>query len=448
MTPPTQMTPNRPPATARPAPSALPAREAIVEAVASLREDAIVQLRDLVASPSLLGDEAGAQRLMRAAYDRLGLDVTEFAIDEEKLRRHPAYSPSIVGYDGRRNVVGTHRPRQPRAGGRSLILNGHIDVVPVGAAALWRHSPFDPVLDGDRVYGRGSADMKAGLVACTTALAALRRLGYAPAAPVHLQSVIEEECTGNGALACLLEGYTADAALIPEPTPGIMSGQMGVIWLAIEVLGVPVHAAYAHEGVAAIDFVRYLVERLRTLEARWNEPAARHALYCRHAHPVNFNLGRISGGEWASSVPTQCRADLRLGFYPGVKPADVCREVEALLAQAHAEHPSRDSVSYKVVYGGFQAEGFAVDLAQPIIVELDRCHREIAGAAPEYVAFTGTTDAKFFHLYGDTPATCYGPTGGDIHGINEWVSIDSMQQVASVYALLIARWCGLEPVRD
>src|SRR3546814_15365919 len=79
--------------------------------------------------------------------------------------------------------------------------------------------------------------MKAGIVAYTMALKALQKLGYEPAAKVVLQSVVEEECTGNGALACLVEGYTADAAIIPEPTPGIMQAQMGVLWLAIEIAG-------------------------------------------------------------------------------------------------------------------------------------------------------------------------------------------------------------------
>jgi len=272
---------------------------------------------------------------------------------------------------------------------------------------------------------------------------ALRRLGFEPAAKLVLQSVVEEECTGNGALACLVEGYTADEALIPEPMPAVLSAQMGVMWLAIEVLGVPVHAAYAHTGVAAIEFANYLVSRLRELEARWNLPAARHAMYAAHEHPVNFNLGKISGGEWASSVPTQCRVDLRLGFYPGLKPAAVRKEVEAVLNEAWRAHPHHDSVRYEVRYNGFQAEGLVVDLQQPLITELGRAHQDIAGTPVEHHAFTGTTDVKFFHLYGNIPATCYGPAGGDIHGIDEWVSIASMQQVSAVLALFIARWCGL-----
>lgn len=418
----------------------------IVQAVQAQRDEAVALLAELVRQPSLLGDEAGAQAVMRREFEANGLRIHEFAIDDARLREHPGYSPAIISYEGRHNVVGIHQPVGPLLG-RSLILNGHIDVVPVGTADMWASPPFEPRVDGDRLYGRGAADMKAGLVAFTLAFRALRRLGFEPAAPVYLQSVVEEECTGNGALACLMEGYTADAALIPEPFEGVMSAQMGVMWLTIDVHGLPVHAAYAHTGVAAIEFAQYLVVKLRELETAWNRPEARHVCFAGHEHPVNFNLGRIAGGEWTSSVPTHCRVDLRLGFYPGVKPAQVRAEVEALLAAAHARHPHHASLKYAVTYQGFQAEGLVVDMAQPAMQQLLQCHADILGTAAEQIASTATTDVRFFHLYGNIPSTCYGPVGANIHGIDEWVSISSLQSVTAVLALYIARWCGLNPVQ-
>jgi acetylornithine deacetylase len=286
--------------------------------------------------------------------------------------------------------------------------------------------------------------MKAGIVAYTMAFQALQRLGFEPAAPVFLQSVIEEECTGNGALACLVQGYTADAALIPEPTQeGLMSAQLGVLWVGIEVLGVPVHASMASEGISATAFAQYLVDDLRQLETAWNAESARHPLYRHHKHPINFNLGRFSGGEWPSSVPTHCRADVRVGYYPGVKPADVKAEIEARLKAAHARHPHARQVHYELVYEGFQSEGLVVDMQAPVITTLQRCHEDLWGRHPSAEAFTATTDVKFFHLYGKIPATCYGPSGASAHGIDEWVSLDSLERVTAVYALFIGRWCGL-----
>ena len=417
----------------------------ILAAVADQRDESLAFLQALVAEPSLLGQEASAQALMKRRFQGLGLDVRELAIDEQQLKDHPGYSPSIVSYDGRVNVIGVHEPRT--VGGRSLILNGHIDVVPVGADRLWTRPPFEAWVDGDRLHGRGSNDMKAGIVAYTMAMQALQRLGWQPAARVTLQSVIEEECTGNGALACLLAGYTADAAIIPEPMDEVMSAQMGVMWLTLDVYGVPVHASVAHTGIGAIEFGQYLVQRLRELEAEWNRPEHRHPLYGQHQHPVNFNLGRIDGGEWSSSVSTHCRVDLRLGFYPGVKPAEVRQQVEALLARAQAEHPAHASVKVEVSYHGFQAEGLVVDLQQPALQTLMQAHHDITGQVVGTRATTATTDVRFFHLYGQIPSTCYGPRGANGHGVDEWVSIASLHQVTAVLALYIARWCGLEPHR-
>ena len=414
----------------------------ILAAVAAQHDETVAFLQALVREPSLLGQEQSAQALMKSRFQALGLDVRELVIDEAKLKDHPGYSPSIVSYDGRVNVIGVHEPRTVR--GRSLILNGHIDVVPVGAETLWARPPFEPWIDGDRLHGRGSNDMKAGIVAYTMALQALQRLGWQPAARVVLQSVIEEECTGNGALACLLDGYTADAAIIPEPLDVVMSAQMGVMWLTLDVYGVPVHASVAHTGIGAIEFAQYLVEKLRELETQWNEPQHRHSMYCQHEHPVNFNLGRIEGGEWSSSVSTHCRVDLRLGFYPGVKPADVRAQVEALIREAHAAHPAQAAVKVEVSYHGFQAEGLVVDLQQPALQALMQAHHDITGQVCETRATTATTDVRFFHLYGNIPSTCYGPRGANIHGVDEWVSISSLQQVTAVLALYIARWCGLE----
>ncbi len=418
---------------------------AIVAAAHALRDEAVAMLGELVRRPSLLGQEKSAQGFMAEAFAGLGLQVDEFQIDEEKLKAHPGYSPSIISYDGRTNVVGIHRPSGPFKG-NSLIFNGHIDVVPTGAEVLWTHPPFSGIVEGDRVYGRGASDMKAGIVAYTMAYKALKAIGLEPASPVYFQSVIEEECTGNGALACLVEGYRADAAVIPEPIAenGIMTCQMGVLWFAIEVLGKPVHASVAQTGVGAIDFTLYLFAELKKLEDRWNAPSARYRSFAHHKHPVNFNLGKIGGGEWASSVPSACRADVRIGFYPDMKVAKAKAEVVAVLAAAYEAHPAHAALSYKIIYEGFQADGCDVSPDAPIVVALSQCHQDVVGQRLTTTAFTGTTDTKFFNLYGETPAICYGPSGGaNIHGIDEWASIDSMMQTIAVLAVFMARWCGV-----
>lgn len=415
------------------------------QACDALRDEAVDMLSCLVGFESTLGNESSAQDYMAMRFESLSLDPQRFAIDEDKLKTHRGYSPSLISYQGRENVVGVHRPQGP-VRGQSLILNGHIDVVPEGDRSLWRGEPFTARQDGDRLYGRGAADMKAGIVAYTMAMRALRDVGVEPAAPVYLQSVIEEECTGNGALACLLEGYAADAAIVTEPVAGMMSAQMGVIWLRLDVRGVPAHANVSQQGVGAIEFTHYLWTALKRLEARWNELKHRHEIYAEHEHPVNFNLGRFEGGEWTSSVSSRCHADLRIGFYPGWSVAEVRAEIEACLAQAYDDHPMSERLSYDVSYAGFAAEGCVVDMNSDMVETLRSAHGDVTGTNLPVRATTGTTDVKHFNLYGGMQSTCYGPRGGGVHGIDEWISIDSMMEVTQVLAVFIARWCGLNRI--
>ncbi len=416
----------------------------IKAAVASLEDGGVDFLSELVAEGSTLGNEAGAQERMAFAYGERGLDLDRFEIELAAIEHLPGFSPPVQpDYAGRENVVGLHRPKV--ASGRSLILNGHIDVVPTGPAALWTAPPFEARRDGGRLYGRGAGDMKAGIVASCLAFDGLKALGLQPAAPVIFQSVIEEECTGNGALACLARGYRADAAIIPEPfDQSLLIAQLGVMWLAVDLVGKPAHVLDTSAGTNAIEAAYALFDALRGVEAAWNAPDFRHACYRDHKHPVNFNLGTITGGEWPSSVPCAATIDVRVGFYPGMSIAAVKQALEAAIATAVAERPVLKGAQVKIRYRGFQAEGCAIDPTEPLLAGLGRAHRAVSAKPLTELASTATTDVRFFVLYGDTPATCYGPKAGAIHGIDEWVDIPSMMEVAQVLALFMAEWCGLE----
>ena len=415
-------------------------------AVDASREALVDLAGTLVGFPSLTGEEAAAQDFMEGLFRGMRLEVDRFAVEDADLRHLPGYAPAIGHWMRHDNVVGVHRPEVQT--GRSLIFNGHIDVVPVGDERLWATPPFQPVVKDGRLYGRGSGDMKAGIAAYVTAFEALRALGLQPASPVILQSVVEEECTGNGALACLHRGYRADAAVIPEPfDETILSAQVGVLWLQLEVFGKPAHVLNASQGVNAIEGAFALWESLKTLAAEWNQPHQRHPAFAHLDTPIKFNLGRIAGGEWASSVPTRCQIDLRCGFYPGVPAVQARAAIEATLQSAVERDPRLSGVHYTVRYTGFQSEGCVIDVAHPLMTSLAQAHQAVAGTRPEWFSSAATTDARVFNLYGDTPATCYGPTSSSIHGIDEWVCIDSMQRVTAVLALFLARWCGVEKAR-
>jgi acetylornithine deacetylase len=404
-------------------------------------DEQLAVTRELTAIPSLRGREAPAQDYMARAYRERGLAVDRWKIDVNDIRHLPGFSPVMVDYDDAWNVVASHRPRESK--GRSLIVNGHIDVVPTGPADMWASPPFEPRIEGNWLYGRGAGDMKAGLIAGMFALDALRRIGHQPAAEVYLQSVVEEECTGNGALACLQRGYRADAAIIPEPTSdALVSAQVGVMWFQVKIKGRPVHVSVAGTGANAIEAAYPIMKALHELEAQWN--ADRHAAFHAVNHPLNFVVSRIEGGDWTSSVPAWCTFDMRIGIYPGMELAKVRATVEQTVANAARNDSYLSNSPPEIVYHGFQAEGYVLENADEPIGVLERAHAAASGAALERHAITGTTDARFFGLYAGIPALVYGPTSESIHGYDERVDIASTKRVTQAIALFVAEWCGLE----
>ncbi|PLX42062.1 MAG: acetylornithine deacetylase [Hyphomicrobiales bacterium] len=406
-------------------------------------------LSELTAHPSTRGQEQSAQDFIAEALQARSYQIDRWNIDVADIAHLPGFSPVAGNYDDAVNVVASHRSR--RRSGKSLILNGHIDVVPVGPLDMWQSPPFAPRIEAGWMYGRGAGDMKAGLSANLFALDALAALGHAPAADVFFQSVVEEECTGNGALACLQRGYRADAALIPEPfAEELISAQVGVIWFQVHLKGIPVHVLEAGSGANAIEAAIPLIEALHGLEARWNVPERRHKHFADHAHALNLNIGRIKGGDWASSVPAWCVFDVRMGLFPGQNLEEARAEIESALMQAAGEHAFLRQNPPQIVYHGFQAEGYALaedqsENAAEAIAKLAGAHQAITGTALSQVPVTATTDARFFGLYADIPALVYGPRAEAIHGFNERVELESLRRVTQVTALFIAEWCGLEP---
>src|SRR3954463_11274848 len=248
-------------------------RDEIVASAGQGFDEQVRYTQDLIRMRSLRGDEHAIQdRVFRELRNR-GYAMERFEMDRDAIERHPGGSPFSDGHSRAPIVVGIHRPREES--GRSLILQAHVDVVPEGPPSLWTHPPFEPVIEGDWLYGRGGADMKAGHAANLYALDALRRTGFQPAATVYIQSVVEEESTGNGALMTHLPGYRADAVLIPEPEDEkLVRANSGVLWLEVRVEGHPVHVREMQSGANAFDAAYRIIASLRALEANWNEQKA------------------------------------------------------------------------------------------------------------------------------------------------------------------------------
>ena len=417
---------------------------AILAAAEAQAADGVALLAGLVRHRSLLGEEHGALDAMAAAYEGLGLAPRRVAVDVDALADAPGFSPPLISYAGRDNVVAEHRPIA--ATGRSLLLQGHVDVVPEGAADLWTMPPYEPSIRDGRMYGRGSGDMKAGLASIVMAMRALRAAGVQPAAPVQLAAVIEEECTGNGALAVMHALPMPDAVVIPEPGPGFPAlyvAEVGVVWAWVTVTGRPVHVREAHAGVSAIQAATVVAEAFAAYEDAANRAERRHPAFAADNHPINVNIGTIEGGEWNSSVATRARIGVRVGVMPGHSCMAVKAEIEALVARTAADERLRGA-TLTVAFRGFMADGCVFPAEQPIARLVAAQHEAVYGEPVRHYAAAGLTDARHYVLAGATQATCYGPDAQNIHGIDESVGLDCVLRTTKVLALTIAGWCGLE----
>ncbi|KSV75985.1 hypothetical protein N185_16185 [Sinorhizobium sp. GW3] len=422
-------------------------QQAILSAVDDGFDRQIEFLETLCRFPSTRGNEKDIQLFLAGQLDARGYETDMWEVREEELRDLRGFSPVLDPYVDALNVVGTLR--STTSIGRSLILNGHVDVVPTGPKQMWASPPFEPRIENDWMYGRGAGDMKAGLSCNVFALEALKSLGLRPAADCHLQFVIEEEATGNGALACLQRGYRADAVLIPEPfDQALVVAQVGVLWLRVELKGIPSHVAYASAGVNAIEATIPLIAALRELEVQWNGDARRPIEFAAVPHPLNLNIGQIEGGDWPSSVPAWARFDVRMGLYPGDDIDHAEAELRNCLQAAAARSPYLRENPPEVICHGFRAEGYSLardssDMAAVAVETLETAHRTVFTSPLAHKAITATTDARFFGLYGGMPALVYGPKAEHIHGYDERVYLPSVRHITKSVALFVADWCGL-----
>lgn len=408
----------------------------IVEACEALMDDTLALTRDLVRGYSVLDQEQGALDTMEAWFARLDLPVDRVPLDAPGFAEHPHRAPTEWDSAGRYNLVSR---LNPEAEGPHLVFNGHLDVVPAEPTDMWTRPPWEPWEQDGWLYGRGAGDMKAGIAAMVMAVAAVRRAGATIDFPLTLQTVIEEECTGNGALACLHQGYGGDFVLIPEPFGAqIYSGQVGVLWFRLYIEGLPAHVLDTAAGRNAIETLQLYLPALKALEEAINA-LPRPAPYEGHPHPFNLSIGRVEGGNWASSVPAHALLEGRVGFPPGMSPDDAMARVREAIAARHAELDDATPPP-RVSFHGFRSEGHLVDLDTPGIRLLSACHEALLGEPPAHYLSTCTTDLRAFHVSGGINGTCYGPVAERIHGVDECVNIASIRQVLTTYALFLHRW--------
>ena len=405
-------------------------------AIEARRDELVALVAELVRRPSLLGQEAAAQEFVADHLRASGLATEAWDLDEA-LVELPEAGRSGVPFAGRPNVAGVLRGR---GGGRSLILNGHVDVVSPEPLAAWTHDPWAAEVVDGRMYGRGAFDMKSGLALNLFLARLLRDLGIKLAGDLTVQSAIEEECTGNGSLD-MCRRYRADAALVTEPECGRFTwAHLGVMWFRVAIAGRAAHVMVAPQGVNAIVKAVPIIRALEALDRRLNETV--HPVWAGIDHPINLNVGVIRGGDWPSTVPGACELHCRVSFYPGQTVAELRALVEETVraaAQGDAwlrEHPP------VVSYDGFGSGGSIVSLKEPSVRLLGAWHRRVTGADLRPVVGTSINDMRYFNFAG-IPCGCYGATGGNGHAADEWLDLASLVPTAKVVGAFLLEWCGV-----
>lgn len=400
-------------------------------------------LKSLVAFPSLRGEEAPCQDWIAREFATRGWSVDRYTLSDVAMDTLPGFSPVMdTDYDRAVQVVASLRaPRQEK---RSLIMQGHVDVVPTGPADMWQSAPFVPAIRDGRMHGRGANDMKSGVCAMVFALDALRVAGYLPASDLYLQTVTEEESTGNGALSTLARGYRADACLIPEPTAArILRGTVGVMWFRLALRGKPVHVSESERGTNAILSAFGLIEALRGHTRELNARVKQDPWFSRIPNPIKFNPGKIAGGDWASSTPAWCEVDCRIAVLPGMSLAAFREELTGVVMAAARQDPFLADNPPEIMWNGFQADDYVLEPGSDFEHAVRAAHRRVHGDEPDEVILPAVTDARFYGRYYGIPSLCYGATGSGNHGFDESVDLASIKDVTLTIASFVADWCGV-----
>lgn len=401
----------------------------------------IATLVELVRTPSVTGSDAEAdlQHTVARWFEEAELEVDLWALDLDDLRADPEFpgteAPRLDGH----GLVGT----APGEGPPGLVLQGHVDVVPVGDVANWHGGdPFSARIEGGVLHGRGACDMKAGMAVNLAVARALHRSGVRTERRLALHSVVSEEDGGLGAFATLRRGHRGEVAVITEPTSGrLVTANAGALTFRIEVTGRAAHGSTRREGVSAFEVFWPLHQALVALEERRN--ADRHALFGDNPLPYGISIGTIRAGDWASSVPDLLVAEGRIGVRLGEDPALARLALDEAIADAAAADAWLRHHEPRVTWPGGQFASGQLEQDHPLIHEVAGAVEAVTGIRPAEAAAPYGSDLRLYTGIGGIPTLHYGP--GDVrlaHAPRESVPVAEVIEVARALALVAARRLG------
>ncbi|UCH95104.1 MAG: ArgE/DapE family deacylase [Candidatus Aminicenantes bacterium] len=426
-----------------------PIKNKISTGVDALKDNLIAFIQKLIQTPSLPGEEKKVQDIIASKLKELNFDVEIVPIQLDVLKDHQAFSHDRFPVDNRMNVIGlwkgtnSNKPTIPyNTTCRSLILNGHVDVVSPGDESKWENSPWSGTIKNERIYGRGSADMKAGLSCAIFACEALQKLGYCPGKDVIIQSVVGEETGGCGTLTNIIKGYTADAAIITEPTElKIYPIQSGALSFRIKINGKSMHACMKNKGVSAVEKFYVIFHAVNEFE--WQ----RHLKYKNpiFEDPMNvapINFGTVTSGDWPSTVPGTLVTEGRFGIFPDESAAQAKQAFEETVKIAAMKDEWLKNNLPEVEWIEGQFEPGTTNMQEPIIQTLSVCHEAVLDEKIKFAGATYGSDLRLFTNYAHIPAVLYGPGNvKDAHTVNESILIDEIIKAAKVLAFTIVNWC-------
>jgi acetylornithine deacetylase len=422
----------------------------VLQVIDERREQVIETLQTLLRFPTVtpgLNTRAEGDAYIRfQQYMQKRLESLDFEIDTWEIDASRLETFWGSGVDPDRDlsnmpvVVGT---RKGRGEGRSLLLNGHYDVVPPGELSNWTYRPFEGRVVENRIYGRGSSDMKGGITAVLEALQCIELAGISLNGDVLVQSVPDEEGSTMGTLACCQRGYRAQAAIVPEPTGmNVQLALRGGASGKITVYGRAGHADQTQPhwrdggAVNAITKSVKIIQALEELTKEWrSRPDKKH----KFLDPDIVIPTLINGGEWFVMYPERVEIDFTSDFIPGT--TDLWQELEDKIKKAAATdpwmraHPPQLEPTDTLLYGA------EVEEDEPIVQTTLAAARDL-GLDPHPIGSGGLTDAVHLINYAKVATVSIGPSGKSAHMVNEFINIDELIQLTKVLALAILRWCG------
>ncbi|OYY80425.1 MAG: acetylornithine deacetylase [Rhizobiales bacterium 35-66-30] len=383
-----------------------PNRQALLDTIDANRDKAIAFLQKMITIPSVTGDEAAIQAFLNDYMTNIGLDVDMWETDWEALKKHPGYRPVDRGYENRPNIVATFKGA---GGGRSLLLNGHTDVIPVGNGEGWSDNPWSGLIRDGRIYGRGSADMKSGVASHIMAVEFMKELGLQPKGDVYINVVIDEEVSGHGTLDTVIRGYKADAGISGETSDlHVQPACIGRIWFEIEINGKPAGIQQRYKGISGITLGNKIAAAVQELEDE-RVATITHPLYPNALDSLPCIIGSFQAGNYPSAFPATCLLKGSIGTVPGEDHEGVKQSLVKKIAEHAARDPWMKDHPPVVRFVGYDAEASEIPRDHPIVDIVSKTYTEISGHQPIISGRQGAADTRFLNLYADTPTVIFGP---------------------------------------